>query len=69
MAICRIVLSFERVRRVGVWFGLVRSALLLAVGTCVVLSVGAMPGLLSPCDTINIMLASMTTPEMQSSMH
>ena len=30
--------------RVGVWFGFVRAALLLAVGTCVVLAFGAMPG-------------------------
>ena len=29
----------------GVWFGLVRSALLLAVVTCIVLSFGAMLGL------------------------
>ena len=31
--------------RDGVWFGFVRSALLLADGTCVVLSFEAMPGL------------------------
>ena len=30
--------------RVGVWFGFVGSALLLAVGTCVILSFEAMPG-------------------------
>ena len=34
-----------RVCRVGVWFGFVRSALLLAVGMCAVLSFGALPGL------------------------
>ena len=34
-----------RVCRVGVWFGFVRSALLLAVDTCVVLSFEALPGL------------------------
>ena len=45
MTICRIILSFARVCRVGVWFGFVGSALLLAVGTCVVLSFEAMPGL------------------------
>ena len=31
--------------RVGVWFGFVGSALLLEVGTCVVLSFEAMPDL------------------------
>ena len=45
VAIFRIILSFARVCRVGVCFGFVRSALLLAVGTCVVLSFEAMPGL------------------------
>ena len=45
MAIGRIILSFARVCRIGVWFGFVRSALLLAVGTCIVLSFEAMPGL------------------------
>ena len=39
------ILSFARVCRVGVWFGFVRSALLLAFGTCVVLSFEAMSGL------------------------
>ena len=38
-------MSFARVCRLGVWFGFVRSALLLAVGTCTVLSFEAMPGL------------------------
>ena len=38
-------MSFSRVCRVGVWFSFVGSALLLAVGTCVVLSFEAMPGL------------------------
>ena len=32
------------VRRRRVWFGFVRAALLPAVGTCVVLAFGAMPG-------------------------
>ena len=42
----RIILSSARVCRIGEWFGFVRSALLLAVvGTCVVLSFEAMPGL------------------------
>ena len=45
MTICRILLSFARVCRVGAWFGFVGSALLLAVGTCVGLSFEAMPGL------------------------
>ena len=36
VTICRIILSFARVCRVGVWFGFVGSALLLAVRTCVV---------------------------------
>ena len=35
----------RRVCRVGVWFGFIRSALLLAVGTCIVLSFEAMLGL------------------------
>ena len=35
----------SRVCRVGFWFGFVGSALLLAVGTCVVLLFEAMPGL------------------------
>ena len=38
-------MSFAWVCRFGVWFGIVGSALLLAVGTCVVLSFEAMPGL------------------------
>ena len=45
MAICRIIVSFARVCRVGVWFGLIRSALLLVVVTCGVLLFEAMPGL------------------------
>ena len=45
VGICRIVFLFARVCRVGVWFSFVRSALLLAVGTCIVLSFEAMPGL------------------------
>ena len=45
MAIGRSILSFARVCRIGAWFGFVRSALLLAVGTCCVLSFEAMPGL------------------------
>ena len=31
---CRIVVSFARVYRVGVWFGFVRVALLLAIILC-----------------------------------
>ena len=38
-------MSFAWVCHVGVWFGFVRSALLLAVGTCIVLSSEAMPDL------------------------
>ena len=45
MTICRIILSLAQVCRIGVWFGFVGSALLLAVGTCVILSFEAMPGL------------------------
>ena len=45
VAICRIIVSFARLCRVGVWFGFVRSALLLAVVACIVLSFEAMPGL------------------------
>ena len=42
--------------RVGVWFGFVRFALVLAVGTCIVLSFEAMPGLccflrVTPCES------------------
>ena len=50
-------MSFARVYCVTVWFGFVRSALLLAVVACIVLSFEAMPGLccwpmlLSPCNT------------------
>ena len=52
MAICRIVLSFARVCRAGVWFGFVGSALLLAVGACIVVRGDAWPLLLSPCHTL-----------------
>ena len=45
MAVCKIILSFVRVCRVGVGFGFVRCALLLAVGMCAVLSFEALPGL------------------------
>ena len=38
-------MSFARVNRVRVWSGFVRSALLLAVVACIVLSFEAMPGL------------------------
>ena len=31
---CRIIVSFARVYRVGVWLGFVRSSLLLAVDLC-----------------------------------
>ena len=44
VAVSRIVLPLARGCRVGVWFGFVRAALLPAVGTCVVLSFGVMPG-------------------------
>ena len=37
-------LPFARDCRLGVWFGFVGAALLPAVGTCVVLAFGAMPG-------------------------
>ena len=40
-------MSFARVCRVGVWFGFVLSALLLAVVACIVMSFGAMPGLVA----------------------
>ena len=42
--ICRSILPFARGCRVGVWVGFVWAALLPAVGTCVVLAFGAMPG-------------------------
>ena len=45
MAVGRIIVSFARLYRVGVWFGFVRSALLLADVTCIILSFEAMPGL------------------------
>ena len=41
---CHGTLSFARVYRVGVWFRVVRSALLLAIVTCMVLPFEAMPG-------------------------
>ena len=43
VTVCRIILPFARGCRVGLWFGCVRATLLPAVGTCVVLSFGAMP--------------------------
>ena len=53
-------MSFARVYRVGVWFGFARSALLLAVAACIVLSFEAMPGLccflrvtLCPCGIVS----------------
>ena len=45
VAICRIIVSFVGVYRVAVWFRFVRSALLLAVVTCIVLTFEVMPGL------------------------
>ena len=43
-------MSFARVYRgVGVWFGFGRSAQLLAVVTCIVLSFEAMPGPMGLC--------------------
>ena len=44
VTICRSSLPFARGCRVGVWFGFVGAALLPAVGSCVVLAFGAMPG-------------------------
>ena len=44
VTICRSTLPFARGFRVVVWFRFVRAALLPAVGTCVVLAFGAMPG-------------------------
>ena len=44
VTICRSSLPFARECRLGVWFGFVGAALLPAVGTCVVLAFGAMPG-------------------------
>ena len=44
VTVCRIILPFARECRLGVWFGFVGAALLPAVGTCVVLAFGAMPG-------------------------
>ena len=34
VAMCRIIVSFARVYRVGVWFGFIRSALLLQEASC-----------------------------------
>ena len=45
MAVSKIILSSVRVCRSGVWFSFVRSAVLLAVGMCAVLSFEALPGL------------------------
>ena len=44
VTISRSSLPFPRGCRVGVWFGSVGAALLPAVGSCVVLAFGAMPG-------------------------
>ena len=44
VTIRRSSLPFARGCRVGVWFGFVGAALLPAVGACVVLAFGAMPG-------------------------
>ena len=44
VTICRSILPCARGCRVGVWFGFVRAAVLPAVGTCVVLAFGALPG-------------------------
>ena len=44
VTICRSSLPFARGCRVGVWFGFVGAAQLPAVGTCVVLAFGAVPG-------------------------
>ena len=44
VTVCRSGLPFARGCGVGVWFGFVGAALLPAVGTCVVLAFGAMPG-------------------------
>ena len=43
-SVCRSSLPFARECRLGVWFGFVGAALLPAVGACVVLAFGAMPG-------------------------
>ena len=44
VTVCRSSLPFAREFRLGVWFGFVAAALLAAVGTCVVLAFGAIPG-------------------------
>ena len=44
VTVCRSSLPFARECRLGVWFGFVGAALLPALGTCVVLAFGAMPG-------------------------
>ena len=44
LRVCRSSLPFARECRLEVWFSFVGAALLPAVGTCVVLAVGAMPG-------------------------
>ena len=44
VTVCRSSLPFARECRLGEWFGFVGAALLPAVGTCVVLAFGAMPG-------------------------
>ena len=44
VTVYRIILPFAQGCRVGVLFGFVRAALLPAVGTCVILSFGVMPG-------------------------
>ena len=44
VTVCRSSLPYARECRLGEWFGFVGAALLPAVGTCVVLAFGAMPG-------------------------
>ena len=44
VTVCRSSLPFARECRLGVWFDFVGAALLPAVGTCVVLAFGAIPG-------------------------
>ena len=45
---------FARECRLGVWFGFVGAALLPAVGTCVVLAFGAMPGQAMVGDALSV---------------
>ena len=68
VTICTSILPFARGCRVGVWYGFVGAALLPAVGTCVVLAFGAMPGRCCfPRVTLNHCIMTATDMSIESS--